>query len=401
MRILLTPFGSRGDVQPLLALGLELQARGHDVVVGAAASYRPWVEELGLAYGEIGGDALSWLAEQGAGKNVFALYRSLAAYMREELPLCFRQTALLVREADLVVTTLHLAAHSVAEAAGVPCRTILYSVQMLPAACHPPPGVPWQHLSPALNRPSWWAVARFFDLLFRGPVNRERAILGLPPVADFLAHARGRQPIVAADPVLSPLPADAPEGSRQTAALMLPESGNLAPELEDFLQARDPLVYIGFGSTPERTPEETGRLIVASLSACGARAVWCPGETTSPSALSGQIYAIEQAPHDLLFPRMAAVVHHGGAGTTATALRAGIPQILVPQLGDQFFHARRVRELGIGPVPIPRRRLDAPRLGAAIREAVQNLSMRARARAVAKQVRHADGAAMTVDLLLP
>ena len=399
MRILITTFGSRGDVQPMLALGLGLKACGQEVVIGAAPNYRAWTRELGLDFREIGGDFEPWLRRQSAG-NPFSVLRSLAMYLREELPVCFAHTREAARGADLIVTTIHLAALSAAEAEGIPCRTVLFSTQLLPSSFHPPPGLPVQSLPRLGNRVAWRAVSAAFDLLFKKGVNRERAKLGLAPIAQFLAHARGAETILAADPELAPLPPDA-AGAVQTGAMTLPETGPLDQTLEEFLRQGPAPVYFGFGSTPDKQPEDTAGLITEAARAAGQRAIVCAGWSGLGGAEPGPgFFAIAQAPHGLLFPRVAAVVHHGGAGTTAAALRAGAPQILIPHLGDQFFHARRVRELGVGPEPIPRGKLTALRLAAAIDEALKT-EVRQRAQELAGRLRARDGVAETIARLLP
>lgn len=399
MRVLLTAFGSRGDIQPMLALGLGLRRRGHHVVVGAAPNYRARVEEFGLTFREIGGDFEPWLKGQGT-RNPFLILGSLAAYLRDEVPICFQQTCAAVGDADLVVTTIHLAAHSASEAAGVPCRTVLYTPQMLPSRSYPPVAIPPQNLPGWLNGSLWWGVARGFDLLFKRPVNRQRAKLGLKPVSQFLEHARGRNPIVAGDAQFASVPADVDEGIVQTGALVMPASGCLEPGIEAFLQEGTPPVYIGFGSTPDSRPEETGRLVTDAVHGMGRRVILCGGWAGfGKIELSPEVLRIDDAPHALLLPRVAVVVHHGGAGTTAAALRAGVPQVVVSHLGDQFFHGQRVRDLGVG-VCVSRARLNESRLAAALREVLTEPGVTARARGLADSLRDTDGVGDTVEALL-
>lgn len=399
MGILLTAFGSRGDVQPMLALGLGLRERGHDVVLGCAPNYRVLVEGLGLGFCEIGGDFELWLKGQST-RNPFSILGSLAAYLRDEVPLCFQQTRAAVGDADRVVTTIHLAAHSASEAAGVPCRTVLYTPQILPSRSHPPVGIPPQNFPGWLNRSLWWAMARAFDLLFKGPVNRERAKLGLNPISQFLEHARGRDPIVAGDAQFAPVPADVDGGIVQTGALVMPVSGCLEPGVEAFLREGAPPVYVGFGSTPDSRPAETARMVHDAVRATGRRAILCGGWAgLGGLELTSEVLGIDEAPHVMLFPRVAVVVHHGGAGTTAAALRAGVPQVVIAHLGDQFYHGQRVQQLGIGRC-IPRHRLSESRLAAAIREVLAEPGINARARDIADQLREDDGVGGTIDALL-
>lgn len=399
MRILLTAFGSRGDVQPMLALGLSLRERGHDIVLGGAPNYRVWTEGLGLTFREIGGDFEPWLKAQNT-RNPFSILGSLAAYLRNEVPLCFEQTCAAVDRADLVVTTIHLAAHSASEAAGVPCRTVLYTPQLLPSRSHPPVAIPPQNLPGWLNHSLWWVMAQAFDLLFKGPVNRERTKLGLNPISHFLEHARGRNPIVASDAPFASIPADVDDGIVQTGALVMPVSGCLEPRVEAFLREGTPPVYVGFGSTPDSRPAETARMVSDAVRATGRRAILCGGWAgLAGFELAPEILGIDEAPHAILFPQVAAVVHHGGAGTAGAALRAGVPQVVVAHLGDQFYHGQRVQRLGVGRC-IPRRRLNESRLAAAIHEVLAEPGIKAKARDLADRMRGTDGVGDTVKALL-
>ncbi len=399
MRVLLTAFGSRGDVQPLLALGVGLRDRGHAVTVGAASNYRAWVEKRGLVFHEIGGDFEPWLKKQSA-RNSFSVLGSLAAYLRDEVPVCFEQTCAAAREADLVVTTIHLASQSAAEAFGVPCRTILYTPALLPSRSHPPVAIPPQNLPGWINGALWWTVGRIFDLLFKRPVNRERVKLGLEPVREYLAHARGARPIVAADKQFAPIPPDVGRDVIQTGALVMRDLSPLEPEVELFLQDGEPPVYVGFGSTPDTSPEETVRLLVDGVCAAGRRAIVSGGWAGLGSdGLPAGVFWVRECPHAVLLPRVAAIVHHGGAGTTAAALRAGVPQVIIPHLGDQFFHARRIQDLGIG-LSIPRGRLTGARLGAAIQRLLGESSYSSRARELADSLRNVDGIDSAVAALM-
>lgn len=403
MRIVLTPFGSRGDVQPLLALGLGLRAHGHEVLFATGPNYQGWIESLGLPFHPVGYDFESWLRQQGpVVHSQLASLWALGRYAREELPVSFAQMCEALRGADLAVTGIHPTTRSAAELLGVPCRTLGFTAQILPSRHHPPLSVPWQGLPGWLNRGLWHAMHSAFNLLFKSALNRERMRRGLPPLSSFLEHARGRDMVIAADPQLASLPPDAPPGAVQTGALRLPVEGALEPELEAFLQAGEPPVYIGFGSMPDESPQATSRLIAEGVRLAGRRAILCAGWAgLGETGLPEGILAIREAPHALLFPRVAVVVHHGGAGTTAAALHAGVPQVMVPHSADQFFHGHRVRVLGLGAAPIARPRLTAKALGQALRQVLSTPAMAERARALAEQLSATDGVAATVQALLP
>jgi UDP:flavonoid glycosyltransferase YjiC (YdhE family) len=167
-----------------------------------------------------------------------------------------------------------------------------------------------------------------------------------------------------------------------------------------FLAAGAPPVYIGFGSMANRSPQKVAHLVPEALELSGQRGILAAGWGGLAQAnLPDHIFALDAIPHAWLFPRVAAVVHHGGAGTTAAGFRAGVPSILVPFTGDQPFWARRVTELGVGPQPIPRRKLTAERLASAIAAATTDQNMRARAAALGERIRAEDGVARAIEMI--
>jgi UDP:flavonoid glycosyltransferase YjiC (YdhE family) len=167
----------------------------------------------------------------------------------------------------------------------------------------------------------------------------------------------------------------------------------------DFLQSGPPPVYIGFGSMAGRDPERRAEIALEALKRSGQRGVLLTGwGGLQPRDLPDDVYAVDSVPHDWLFPQMAAVVHHGGAGTTAAGLRAGTPTVIVPFFGDQPFWGRRVAELGVGPAPIPQKQLSVERLAAAIRTAAGDPAMRARAQELGRRIRQEDGVARAVEV---
>ena len=169
------------------------------------------------------------------------------------------------------------------------------------------------------------------------------------------------------------------------------------PALAAFLDEGPPPVCIGFGSMTNRDPTELARTVARALDLTGQRAVVLTGwGGLPPGELPREIFAIDSVPHDWLFPRVAAVVHHGGAGTTAAGLRAGVPTIIVPFFADQFFWGKRVFDLGVGPRPIPRKRLDADTLATAIWAATTDPDMHGRASALSERIRAEDGVARAV-----
>jgi UDP:flavonoid glycosyltransferase YjiC (YdhE family) len=242
-----------------------------------------------------------------------------------------------------------------------------------------------------MNLLSWWACERLFDWRLRGALNRERRRLGLADVASVYAHAfRTGTMLLATDPVLAPAPSDARRDVVTTGFWYLDEDDDPDPldaDLEAFLDAGAPPVYVGFGSMPCRNPERATRTVVEAIRAAGQRAVLHRGWAgLGAGDLPGSIHLVDGVSHARLFPRVSAVVHHGGAGTVAAALRAGVPQVVVPHLLDQFWWAARVQRLGVAAPAPPMRRLDGDALARAIRAASQSAGLRDRAQEAAFQL---------------
>jgi sterol 3beta-glucosyltransferase len=200
--------------------------------------------------------------------------------------------------------------------------------------------------------------------------------------------------LYAYSPVVLPTPADWDRSSVAAGYWFLdrPRSWEPSASLRAFLIAGPPPVYVGFGSMPSQDAARTTRIVLAALERTGQRGVLATGWGGLAAAdLPPSVYLLAEAPHDWLFPQMAAVVHHGGAGTTAAALRAGVPTVICPFFGDQPFWGRRVATLGAGPPPIPQRRLTVDALSAAVRTAVSDPAIRERAAAVGAAIRAEDG----------
>jgi vancomycin aglycone glucosyltransferase len=400
MRFLLTSWGSRGDIEPLAALALRLHELGAEVRVAA-----PPDEEF---------DAL--LAR--AGVTPIPLgpsTRSIAASLKAPSPDApFRLAAQLVDArfetllpaadgCDAIVATglMPAGARSVAERMGI--RHVL--------ACFHIFGLPSRHFAPSRrpgrqsaedetdNRVLWREDAERVNAMYLEPLNRGRAALGLPRVDNVRDQVLGGEIWLAADPVLAPWKDLTDLDIVQTGAWILPDDRPLPDALRAFLDAGGPPVYVGFGSMAMRTSPDLSGVVLEAVRSHARRVVLGSGwaDLGVTDAAADEAFVVGEVNHQALFPRVAAVVHHGGAGTTHSAAVAGAPQVIVPQLVDQPHWARRVAELGIGAAhegPVPTAESLASALAIALAPEV-----RARAAEVATQVR-ADGALVAARLLV-
>lgn len=390
MRIALSAVGTRGDVQPMIALGLGLRARGHDVRLCAPPDFHDVTIDAGLPFFSVGPDVHEMMTVTCPDlvRKPLAPLRRLDEVVRSQ----FDDLRKAAEGAEILVGAgIQVAAPSIAEQLGIPYVYTNYCPVVLRSREHPAPLFRGQHRSGAWNLASWWLCERFFDWLLLGRVNRERAKLGLERVRSVYEYCfRSGSTLLASDPILAGAPSDAREGVFTTGFWYYDDETGTEPldaELERFLAAGAKPVYVGFGSMPAESPEMLTRKLVAALAAAGQRAVLQRGWAGLGAAdLPETIHLVGSVSHPKLFTRVAAVVHHGGAGTTANALRAGVPQVILPHIVDQFWWARRVRRLGIGPPAPTMRRLEVDALAHAIRTAAQSAGLRDRAQEIATQV---------------
>lgn len=359
MRVLLSTIGSRGDVQPLVALALELRALGQEVRLCVPPDFRGWIEGLGLPVTPIGPELRKLTAASPAATPAPPPSPELRRQMAEAtVATQFETIAAAAQGCDAIVgaTALQIAAPSVAETMGIPYIFAAYCPAVLPSPHHPPIllGRPGDTPAPATadNRELWARDAELFNGLFGSALNTHRASLGLAPVQDVRSHIFTGRPWLAADPTLAPWPDPEDEAVVQTGAWILADERPLSPELETFLEAGEPPVYFGFGSM--RAPQDLGQAMVRAARALGRRAIVSRGwADLSPVDGGPDCLAIGEVNQQALFRRVAAVVHHGGAGTTTAAAQAGAPQVVIPQMYDQPYWARRVHALGIGAAHAP------------------------------------------------
>ncbi|MFJ5265208.1 glycosyltransferase [Streptomyces sp. NPDC088387] len=402
MRVLLSTYGSRGDVEPMTGLAVQLRALGGDVRMCAPPDFAELLDGIDVPHTPLGRPIRALAKGAGQGKARLTLpdiAADLTAAAYEAVVTAGEDCAVVVATGSLPAVS---GARAAAEQLGVPFVFATFSPCYLPSAQHRPGVWPGQTVPEDVtdNRVLWDLHARHLHGLFGETINAHRASVGLPPVADVRAHGFTGRPLLAADPVLGPWEKTPDLDVTQTGAWIRPDTRPLPAELEAFLAAGEEPVYVGFGSMPMRgaSPEDVSRAVVEAVRAQGRRVLL--GSGWAELALIDDLddcFVVGEVNQQALFHRVAAVVHHGGAGTTTTAARAGAPQVLVPQVADQPYWAGRAAELGIGAAhdgPVP----TAESLSASLRTALA-AGTRDRAAAVAGEVR-ADGAATAAKLLL-
>jgi vancomycin aglycone glucosyltransferase len=319
MRILISCVGTRGDVQPALALAIALRDLGQTVRICAPPNFTGWASERGFEAFPIGVE----MRAPRPGETPAPLPDLIANQ--------FEVVEAAADGCDLIVGAgaHQYAVRSIAALRGIPCEVAVYA----------PTSIPSPGFSPQ-TRAAW--NERSLER-----VNANRVGRGLERVGDVVGHILGERAWLAADPLLGPAPVSAEVDVVQTGAWLMADSRPLPAELEAFLEAGAPPVYLGFGSMP--APAGLAATLIAATRAVGRRAVLSKGWAdlglidSAPDCI-----AVEDVSHAALFPRLAAVVHHGGAGTTTAAALSGAPQVLAPMFADQFYWAQRIAGLGLG-----------------------------------------------------
>ena len=401
MRVLLSTYDSRGGVEPLVGLAVQLRALGAE-----ARLCTPPDEEFAVRAASYGvplvpfGESVRAMATASGPPSEADLRRQVDGMIAAQ----FDTVAAAAEDCDALVSTglpwTAAGARSVTEKLGIHYVYASYHPTHLPSPHHPPP----EHAAKPFprneidNRLLWNLNARNTNLLFGPTLNRHRASIGLPPLDNVRDYAFTDRPWVAADPTLGPWPEPAELDVVRTGAWILPDERPLPAELLTFLGAGPPPVYVGFGSMPVVDSHNTARVAIEAIRAQGRRALLAHGWADLTLIDDrDDCFAVGEVNQQTLFGRVAAVVHHGGAGTTTTAARAAAPQVVIPQGQDQLYWADRVVDLGIGSAhagPVPTFESLSAALATALTPETQ-----ARATAVAGTIR-TDGAMVAATLLI-
>lgn len=419
MRILIVTRGTLGDVQPFVALGKCLKASGHTVSVCTHTNFKGVIEFHGLHYSHMG-DGLTRFIESQSGREITENLKSKRGFLRHSYHL-IKQLRPIRRQMlndswmaaentgpDLLL--FHPQAFWVpdfAEKLGIPVVMGTITPSSVPTGEYPHLFFPGWNLGRGYNRLTYRMATKLFAAEKRKSVHEWRET-HLPPCNHHRAHLPDaglghRIPVLHAhSPSVVPAPADWPKRAYITGYWLLDqqEAWQPPPGLVSFLERGEPPVYIGFGSMAGSNPKRLLSAVLKALERADARGLIVAGGGSLPiEGLPDRVFGIDHVPHQWLFPRVAAAVHHGGSGTTAASLRAGCPTIVCPLQGDQPFWGERVRSLGVGSRPIPQRKMTAEALGSAIQEVTTNRDLRCRAADLGEKIRQEDGVGTALGLI--
>jgi sterol 3beta-glucosyltransferase len=399
MKFAILTVGTRGDVQPYMALSTGLLERGHEVTLASHPAMRVLVQANSVPFAPIGPDVdvgKAASAIRGRSRNWIEGLIRVMQFTVSTLKQASPDILSLCQEADVVVVSHSLAGAAEADKLGKPTVSVTLQHQAVPT---PDP------TQPVLKRALSAIAGRAMGMMMVRPYNQLRRSIGAPPVSGIEEMMSSRLNLLPISPrIVSQDPRWGPQ-HHLTGYWFLDEPERWTPpaDLAAFLEVGEPPVAIALGAMslgggPDAL--ESVQLILDALRQAKVRAVvqgW--EEAIATLDLPATVYRLGAVPHSWLFQRVCAVVHHGGFGTTAAALRAGVPAVVIPHIIDQLFWGERVHVLGVGPAAIPRARLSVDHLAQALVQATRDQAMRARAAELGAQIRAERGIQHAVQLI--
>jgi sterol 3beta-glucosyltransferase len=403
VKICILTIGTRGDVQPYIVLGLGLKAAGHEVTISTLDEFKPLVHQYNLLHDSLRGDFLK-AAQLEVGQKGTNPLRLIWQYVEMAKDTLADEWASAQKAEVLIYSPAAIGGFHIAEKLDIPTFAAFPVPLYSPTKEFPSPFLPFHNLGP-FNKLSHQIFAQLGPAMYRSSINQFRKdILGLSPTkGENLLRGKPITKLYAYSEVVVPRPADWDESLVVTGYWFLDTPANWQPdpELVRFLQDGLAPVYIGFGSMFMGGGKQKTEIALQALRLAGQRGILATGwGGLAKVNTTREIFVLDATPHDWLFPKVATIVHHGGAGTTGAAIRAGKPQIICPFVGDQSFWGRRVADLSVAPSPIPQAKLTANKLADAIQYAVSDNNIRQRALSLGETIRAENGIERAVKHIL-
>jgi vancomycin aglycone glucosyltransferase len=389
MKIAIVINGTRGDVEPMLALATGLIKNGHEIICCAPPENEVLAGRYTIPFNAFGPNYKE-LFKKNAGMKGGATLSHSPKQMKKETANQVNLLPGILRGSDLVLGVgFVLGVHTAADILKIPYRfVVFYPVLLGPGKS-----------DPFINRLIFGFGRLMTNMVIRGFINTKRAELGLQPIKDVWADWMGDHVIVACDKELNAVREDLLYNFTQTGYMLLPSLVGLPENLEQFLISGKPPVYIGFGSNPVSHPEKLSQVFAEVSKATNQRLIVSKGWADLQENNTTDILYVDEVPFELLFPRVAAIVYHGGTGTMAAAARAGIPQATFPFMADQFENRKLVVKLGLGPYACDFNKITATDLISAVTECVTNEKYRKNAAEISQKLKGSDGLELTLALI--
>jgi vancomycin aglycone glucosyltransferase len=390
MKIACVILGTRGDVQPMIALATGLIKKGHEVLIVAPPENETLIKQYDCQFEPLG-SSIKKAVEENPEKQKGGVAATIS--LKDGKRIIGDQINLLpaiIKGADLVLGAgIVVGVQTAADIIKAPYRLVAFYPILLGTTKD----------DPLKSRLMFGFGRSMMNMLVRGFINKNRASFGLAPIKDVWAHWLGKNVIVASDKELCPAHEGVSYEFTQTGFMILPSKKSLPEDVEAFISAGKPPVYIGFGSNPIADREKYSRIFEKVREITGQRFIVSKGWANLAETGSPDILYVDEMPFEFLFPRMAAVIYHGGTGTLAAVARAGVPQAAFPFMADQFMNRDQIVKLGLGPATCDFKEMTAESISSAIRECLTNDTFKNNALEMSEQLKDANGIDLNVQLI--
>lgn len=389
MKIAIVVNGTRGDVQPMFALATGLIKNGHQIICCAPPENEELAERYSIPFVAFGPNYKE-LFKQNAQMKGGATKSPSPAQMKKETENQINLLPELLKGSDLVLGVgFVLGVHTVADILKVPYRFVIFYPILLGTS----------NTDPFINRLMFGFGKSMTNMVMKSFINKKRADVELQPIKDVWANWMGDHVVVACDKELNAVHEGVSFNFTQTGFILLPSQTGLPTNVEKFLNSGKPPVFIGFGSNPVSRPEKYNQIFDEVSKATNQRLIVSKGWADLSENNTSNVLYVDEMPFDLLFPRLTAIVYHGGTGTMAAAARAGIPQIAFPFMADQFENSKQIVKLGLGPKACDFKKISADILISSINECVTNKRYRENALEISTKLQNSNGLELTIELV--
>jgi len=390
MKIAFVILGTRGDVQPMVALATGLIKKGHEAIICAPPENEELVRRNNCEFVAFGPSIKKEIKENPHKQKGGVAVKITPAQGKK---LFSDQINLLpdkIKGVNLVLGAgIVVGVQTAADILKVPYRYVAFYPIMLGTTKN----------DPFLNRMGFGFGRLAMNAFAKGFINKNRAKFGLPPIMDIWQHWLGENVIVACDKELNSAREGVAFAFTQTGFMILPSKSGLPANVETFLNSGKPPIYIGFGSNPIVNAEKYSQIFEQVYDSTNQRLIISKGWADFPESNANDILYVDEVPFELLFPRLAAVIYHGGTGTMAAIARAGIPQAAFPFMGDQFENRKQIVKLGLGPNTCNFKKMTAVSISSAITELISNDKYRKNAELISHKLQNVNGIELTIQLI--
>jgi vancomycin aglycone glucosyltransferase len=390
MKIACVILGTRGDVQPMVALGTGLIKKGHEVIICAPPENEQLVKQNGCQFVAFGPEIKKEVKENPEKQKGGVAATITPAQGRKIIGDQINLLPDMIKGVDLVLGAgIVVGVQTAADIIKVPYRLVAFYPILLGTTKE----------DPLKSRMMFGFGRKMMNWIMKGYLNRQRAHYRLQPIKDIWEHWLGENVIVACDKELNTVREGVSYAFTQTGFMLLPSQKDLPDNVKSFCDSGKPPVYIGFGSNPIVGTEKYTRIFEQVRNTTDQRLIISKGWADFPVQNTNDILYVDEMPFDLMFSKLAAVIYHGGTGTMAAIARAGVPQAAFPFMGDQFDNRRQIVKLGLGPETCDFKKMTAQSISSAINDCVTNVTFKKNAVNISQRLKNVNGVELTIQLI--